>query len=162
MRPKSNFLFEGVPAAVPHALQSFEHSGDVCRAFAQGLVEVEGDGLFVGYRSVSHLTREVGVDVVELHVPDAARRQLQHVQRICAGEREMSNVEADACFGADQQALDVFWSLNRAAESRLHRELQLVARAHVLDGADEVQQVGPLRVREGRALTSWAIALWDG
>src|SRR5260370_36440871 len=98
--------------------------------------------------ALPHPARQVKVDVVEMNVLDPPRGQLDHLAGVGARDDQVRYVEADARLRADEQPLDLLWPLDRAAKPGLHGELELVPRAHVLDRSDEVEQVGPLRIRQ--------------
>src|SRR2546429_6734828 len=59
-----------------------------------------------------------------MHVLDPPSGELDNLDRVCARDHEMSDVEANARLRADQQALDLLRPLDRAAEPRLDRELE--------------------------------------
>jgi hypothetical protein len=92
------------------------------------------------------------VDVVEMHVLDATRRQLEDLDRIGSYQYQLSDVDAERRLRSDQQPLYVGRPLDHAAVARLHREPELVPRADVLHGADQVQEVGPSHARQDYAV----------
>jgi hypothetical protein len=73
----------------------------------------------------------------------------------------MTEVEADPGLRTDEEAFDVLRSLDRAAKPRLHGKPQLVARAHVLNGSDRMEQMRPLGVGQHDAVLRAARTLWD-
>ena len=81
-----------------------------------------------------------------MDVLDPTRGQLDHLDRVGPRDHEVGDVQADTSLGAHQQPFDLLRPLNDAAKPGLHGELEPVPRAHVLDRADQVEQVRPLRV----------------
>src|SRR5438132_4752543 len=83
-----------------------------------------------------------------MNVLDSFRGELYDLDGYRARDHQVRDVEADAGLRANEQPLDLFRTLDRAAEPGLHRHLELVSRADMLHGSDEMEEVSPLRVRQ--------------
>ena len=111
--------------------------------------------------ALAHLARDLAIEVIEVDVLDAAVSQLDHLDRVSAGQYQLTQVEADARLRAHQQALDVGRALDHAATARQHRQAKPVHRAHVLHGSDRAQQVRPARARQRDAIRAVLTGLDD-
>ncbi len=83
-----------------------------------------------------------------MHVLNAARRQLDYLDWVRAGQDQLTDIDRQAGLRADEQALDLCRAFDHAAASRLDGEPETVHHAHVLHGPDRAQQVRPAAARE--------------
>ena len=97
--------------------------------------------------ALAYLARDLAIEVIQVDVLDAAVSQLDHLDRVSAGQYQLTQVETDARLRAHQQALDVGRALDHAATARQHCQAKPVHRAYVLHGSDRAQQVRPARAR---------------
>ena len=145
-RTPASLLLERVPTTIFRAAKGLGRPSHLGATLADRPVEVARDRILEVERALAHATCEVEVDIVQMDVLDPTRGQLDHLDRVGPRDHEVGDVQADTSLGAHQQPFDLLRPLNDAAKPGLHGELEPVPRAHVLDRADQVEQVRPLRV----------------
>ncbi len=141
-------MLDRVPAPVTRTAQSLDHRLDAGVPAAEWFEQTLAHRVPVVDAVLPHLVRQVGVDVVQPHVTDAARGELEDLERVGSQHDEVTRVEAEPGIGADQEPLDVGRTLNHGAEPRQHRQPESMTSAHMLDRTDEVEEMRPARAVE--------------
>src|SRR5207253_1062201 len=106
-RGETRVLLERVPASIVAPSKRLGDPRHLRPTLAERTVQAARHRLPVFERALPDLAGQVEVDVIEMHVLDAPCGELDNLDRVCARDHEMSDVEANARLRADEQALDL-------------------------------------------------------
>src|SRR5262245_50312919 len=144
-RLQRDVLLEHVPAAVAGRVQAVAQAGEVHGAVAKRPEEAAPHGGAVGELAPPDPAGQGPVDVLQMHVADAATRRAGHLQRLGAADEQVAGVQAEAGAADLQEVEHLLRPLHERPHVGVERQLQTVPGGDLLGPAQPLGEPRPAR-----------------